>query len=139
MPRACLRLSVLICKAGMLTSTSQDCCERKVMPGTDPAAPHKLQEEWLGKQMFPVCPGALEMDNGGEHKGNQCLLATSIALLADRDCGLESSVITDLRVTLGKRGLVYPRPHWQSLGERHGEGRAEKHCAKVGWGGMEGR
>lgn len=41
----CLRFSFLICKMGMLTSTSQGCCERKTSPSTDSAVMPKLHKE----------------------------------------------------------------------------------------------
>lgn len=50
------------------------------MPST-----HKLPEEWLGKQMFPVCLGALDGDSGGEHTGSWCPLAISISPVAVTD------------------------------------------------------
>ena len=91
------------------------------MPSTAQAVTHKLHEEWLGKQMFPVCLGALEMDSGGEHKGNWCPLAISISLVAVADWARDLC-IGDLGVTLGKQGSVYSRPHWRSLEARGSAG-----------------
>lgn len=79
----------------------------------------KLHKEWLGKQMFPVCLGAIEVESAGEHKGNGHLLAISILLVRVRDPARDC--VCDLGVMLGKPGIVYSRPHWRSLA---GMGRA---------------
>ena len=95
------------------------------MPST-----HKLPEEWLGKRMFPVCLGALDMDSG-EHTGNWCPLAISISPVAVTDRARDLC-IGDLGVIhAGEAGLSVLQTTPEELrGKR--EGRAEKHCAKVG-------
>lgn len=130
----CPCLSLLICKMGMLTSTSRGCCERKISPSTDHATLYKLHEEYLGKQMFPACPGAIEMASGGEHKGNWHPLTISVSLVAARDPA-RNHCICDLGVTLGKQGIVDSRPRWRSLG---GRGRPGLRSIVQKWG-IEGR
>lgn len=96
------------------------------MPST-----HKLPEEWLGKHMFPVCLGALEMDSGGERTGNCCPLAISISPVALTDRARDLC-IGDLGVThAGEAGLSVFQTTPEELRGK-GEGRAEKQCAKVG-------
>lgn len=103
----CLCLRFLICKMGMLTSTSQGSLERKASPGTDLAVMYKLHKECLRKQMFPGCLEATEMDSGGEHKGNWHALAIYISLVARDLC------ICDLGVMQRNQGTVGSRPPWE--------------------------
>lgn len=101
----CLRF--LICKMGLLTSTSQGSLERKASPGTDVAVMCKLHKECLRKQMFPGGLEATGMDSGGEHKGNWHALAIYTSLVARDLC------ICDLGVMQRNQGTVGSRPPWE--------------------------